>query len=72
MVTVRLIAYPANDYEFQRRAQELAARADTPEQLQQALRRQYSRARVVAGVTDIVERWYAYRDGRWMNSRDNS
>lgn len=70
MVTVRLIVNPTNDTEFDRRAHELAARSDTPEQLEAALREQYPRARVVRGVTDIVERWYVYRDGRWINSRE--
>jgi hypothetical protein len=70
VVTVRLIVNPANDADFQRSANELATRSDTPEQLEQALRGKYARARVVRGVTDIVERWYVYRDGRWINSRD--
>jgi len=68
LVTVRLITNPANDIEFQRRAQELAARSDTPEELEQLLRQHFKRARVVRGVTDILERWYVYRDGRWVNS----
>ena len=70
MVTVRLITNPSNDMDFQRRANELATKADTPEQLEELLRERYNRARVVRGVTDIVERWYVYRDGRWINSRD--
>jgi len=24
----------------------------------------------VPGVTDITERWYAYRDGRWVESQE--
>lgn len=67
-MTVRLITNPVSDDEFQRRAQELAGRADTPEQLELMLREYFKRARVVRGVTDIVERWYVYRDGRWINS----
>jgi hypothetical protein len=70
VVTVRLITNPQSDIEFQRRAEEFARDADTPEDLERLLRPQYSRARVVPGVTDIVERWYVYRDGRWVNSRD--
>ena len=70
MVTVRLIVNPTNDNDFQRSAQELAAHVDEPEELERLLRAQYSRARVVRGVTDIMERWYVYRDGRWINSRD--
>jgi hypothetical protein len=70
VVTVRLIVNPTNDAEFQRSASEFATQADTPEELERLLRQKYSRARVVSGVTDIVERWYVYRDGRWINSRD--
>jgi len=64
-----LITNPQSDTEFQRRAEELARDADTPDELERLLRPHYSRARVVSGVTDIVERWYVYRDGRWINSR---
>jgi hypothetical protein len=70
VVTVRLIVNPTNDTEFQRKAHEFAANVETPDELEHLLREQYSRARVVTGVTDIVERWYVYRDGRWINSRD--
>jgi hypothetical protein len=70
LVKVRIVANPANDQRFVRRVQDLAEDVDSPEQLEQLLRREYSRARVVRGVTDVVERWYAYRDGRWTNSND--
>ncbi len=50
-------------------ADELVASASTPEELQQLLRQHYDGARVVRGVTDIVERWYVYRDGHWVNSK---
>ena len=51
-------------------AEELIERVETPEELEALLRQHYQRARVVPGVTDITERWYAYRDGRWTDSRD--
>jgi hypothetical protein len=70
VVSVRLITNPQSDVEFQRRAEELADKADTPEELERLLRAHYSKARVVPGVTDIVERWYVYRDGRWIHSHD--
>ncbi len=70
-MTVRLVTNPSNDIEFQRWAHDLAARIASPEDLERLLRERYSRARVVRGVTDIVERWYVYRDGRWTNSREN-
>lgn len=68
MARVRIIANPTNDLEFTRRAEELAPRSSTPEDLERELRVDYGRARVVRGVTDIVERWYAYRDGSWTSS----
>lgn len=69
-MTVRLVTNPNTDFEFQRRANELIERVDTPEQLENLLRERYSKARVVRGVTDIVERWYVYRDGRWTDTRE--
>lgn len=68
MGRVRIIANPANDLEFTRRAEELAESSSTPEELERELRAEHSHARVVRGVTDIVERWYAYRDGSWTPS----
>jgi hypothetical protein len=65
-----LVTNPQSDTEFQRRAEELAHAAETPAELEQLLRLQYAQARVVAGVTDIVDRWYVYRDGHWINTRD--
>lgn len=70
MVAVRLITNPQSDTDFARRAEQLVQTARTPEELERLLRATYSRARVVTGVTDIVERWYVYRDGRWINSRE--
>lgn len=69
-MAVRLVTNPTTDIDFQRRAQELAAKVETPEQLESLLHEEYVLARVVRGVTDIVERWYVYRDGRWINSRE--
>ena len=70
LVTVRLITNPYTDLDFERRAQEFADRVETPEELEELLRERYRNARVVRGVTDIVERWYVYRDGHWVNSRE--
>lgn len=70
LVTVRLVANPHNDLEFERLAETLVARVETPDHLERLLRERYPRARVVPGVTDITERWYVYRDGRWVNTRD--
>lgn len=70
-MTVRLITNPQTDTDFARRAEELASEVDSPEELERLLREQWHRARVVRGVTDIFERWYVYRDGRWVNTRDH-
>ena len=70
-MAVRLVTNPLDDAEFARFAAELIERVHTPEELEALLRERYQRAHVVPGVTDITERWYAYRDGRWTDSRDH-
>jgi len=70
LVIVRLVTNPTTDAEFQNYAEERAAGVTTPEELKRLLNDRYPRAHVVRGVTDIVERWYVYRDGRWVNSKD--
>ena len=69
-MTVRLVTIPHGDADFERAAQRLLEQVDTPEALESLLRDSYQKARVVRGVTDITERWYAYRDGRWVESRE--
>lgn len=69
LVAVRLVVNPATDDEFRERAELLAQAVTTPEQLQDLLRADYRHARVVRGVTDVYERWYVYREGRWVNSQ---
>ena len=68
LTAVRLVINPDTDATFVRRAESLAETAVNPEDLQRSLRATYERASVVRGVTDIVERWYVYRDGRWVNA----
>lgn len=65
MATARIIANPPHDRVFADRVEELAGGAETPEVLEQLVRSEYPEARVVRGVTDVVERWYVYRDGHW-------
>lgn len=65
MAKARIIANPPDDRLFADRVDQLAAAADTPETLEELVRHDYPEARVVRGVTDVVERWYVYRDGRW-------
>lgn len=69
-MTVRLVTNPDSDAEFGRIAEQLSTDARTPEELEERLREHYQRARVVPGVRDITDRWYVYRDGRWVNSKD--
>jgi hypothetical protein len=64
----RLTINPSTDSAFSSRVHELATQADTPEDLETMLRADYPKVRVVRGVTDLVDRWYVYRDGRWTNS----
>ena len=70
MVTVRLVTNPDTDSEYHRRAEKQDESVYTPDEIERLLRSDYRRARVVRGVTDIVERWYVYRDGRWVNSHN--
>jgi hypothetical protein len=67
-----LVINPTSDAEFQGHAEHLASRAEEPEELERLLVARYPHARVVRGVTDIVERWYVYRDGRWVNSTEDA
>lgn len=69
-----LIANPTHDDAFQLLAERLIAEgASTPAELESKLRRTYPRTVVrqrelAAELTPI---WYAYRDGRWVDSRDD-
>ena len=65
MANARIIANPPDDRLFADRVEELAEATDTPEAFEQLVRGEYPEARVVRGVTDVLERWYVYRDGRW-------
>jgi hypothetical protein len=65
MANARIIPNPHDDRLFADRVEELAEGADTPEALEELVRGDYPEARVVRGVTDVVDRWYVYRDGRW-------
>lgn len=72
--TVKVVANPRYDIAFQAEA---AAHArdgvDTPAELEHRLKNRFTRARVVAGITDRgVERWYAYREGYWIEDREPS
>ena len=50
----------------------LANDGATPQSLQLHLRSEYPRALVVRGIEDRgSERWYAYRDGYWVDSPAN-
>jgi hypothetical protein len=66
----RLSVNPPSDRAFSRRVHELARDASTPEDLELTLRRDYPLVRVVRGVTDIVDHWYVYREGRWVRPAD--
>ena len=65
MATARIIPSPPHDRLFGDRVEALAQGVETPEVLEQLVRHEYPEARVVRGVTDVVERWYVYRDGHW-------
>ena len=65
MAKARIIVYPVDDRLFVDRVEALAEKVDTPEALEELVRHDYHEARVARGVTDLVDRWYVYRDGRW-------
>jgi hypothetical protein len=65
---IRLIINPQTDGDFGRRVNELAGQARGPEELEVLLRSEYPRTVVARGVIDVVERWYVYREGHWINA----
>ena len=67
---VQLVTNPPNDEVFAREAQGLLDKAATPQELERLLRPKYVNARVFTGVTDVFERWYAYREGSWKAGGD--
>lgn len=71
LMPASILVNPASDATFKRLAETHAARgADTPADLEDRLRQSYPRARVIEGISSdsTSERWYVYRDGRWINS----
>ena len=64
----RLSINPPDDVVFATRVREQASKVEDPDALEAQLRADYPEVRVVRGVTDVVDRWYIYRDGRWTRS----
>ena len=64
----RISVNPTDDEAFAKRVRDAGPRAATPEELEALLRPDYPQVRVVRGVTDVVDRWYVYREGRWTRS----
>ena len=62
---------PRNDVDFAMLVDRLAASAEGPEELEQALRATYPNAVVrVRGLDgDRIAIWYVYRDGSWSPMR---
>lgn len=69
-MTILLRTNPLSDSEFRRRAEALLADGvHSPTELQVRLNDGYPEAVVVSGIDDRgSERWYAYREGRWVSS----
>jgi hypothetical protein len=43
---------------------------ESPETLEEGLRRRFPNARVYRGISDgVSERWYVYRDGHWVRGQ---
>ena len=69
-----VIANPTHDHLFVALAERLVGEgAATPDELQARLRTEFPRTivreRQLAGET--MRMWYAYRDGHWVDSRDD-
>ena len=66
---VQLLTNPASDHAFRVAAERLLDHLPfSPERLRSSLVRDYPRASVVRGIQDRgTERWYAYRDGHWID-----
>jgi hypothetical protein len=71
---VHLVTNPMGDSDFRSAAERLFAQgADTPTRLQNALRDEYPSSTVFGGIEEAgLERWYVYREGRWVDSSSNS
>jgi hypothetical protein len=70
LMPASILVNPASDTRFKRLAETHAADgADTPADLEDRLRHSYPSARVIQGISSdsASERWYVYRDGRWIN-----
>ncbi|HYI22446.1 MAG TPA: hypothetical protein VEX62_07400 [Candidatus Limnocylindrales bacterium] len=67
---VQLVTNPAGDANFRMAAERLLDDgAMNPAQLQRMLRSQYPSATVFGGIQEAgSERWYVYREGRWIDS----
>ena len=69
-----LIGNPTHDDAFIALAERLIGEGlTTPEELETELRRSYPRAVVRQRelAAELTPMWYAYRDGRWVDSRDD-
>ncbi|MDP8904733.1 MAG: hypothetical protein M3N29_05360 [Chloroflexota bacterium] len=66
----RLVTNPRHDGHFRTMAESgLASGAACPSELEIFLKREFPDACVVAGIREHgVERWYAYREGHWIDS----
>jgi hypothetical protein len=71
-VKVTLITNPKGDMAFRGAAQAcLDDGAQSPAGLQHCLRQDYPDASVADGIVDRgAERWYAYREGVWIDSAE--
>ena len=65
-----ILVNPGSDATFKRLAETHASNGvATPADLEERLRQSYPSARVIEGISGntSLERWYVYRDGRWIN-----
>lgn len=70
--TIKIVSNPETDTQFASVASWFVSKGvDTPGELERRLNERYPRARVVVGMAGgaDAERWYVYREGRWVNDQ---
>ena len=73
MSKIAIVTNPGNDRVLRSRAEALLREdGESPDRLEWELRRRYPRARVYEGIRDAFQqRWYVYREGRWVNDGES-
>ena len=73
MSQITIVTNPGSDRALRSRAEALLREdCESAERLEWELRRRYPRVRVYEGIRDpYQQRWYVYREGRWVNDSES-